>query len=36
MFDKFKSRRKFYIASFDQKRTIIRKYRIFIKDANRE
>ena len=34
MFNKFKSKRKFYIVNFDQRRTIIRKYRIFIKDAN--
>ena len=36
MFNKFKSKKEFYIASFDQRRTIIRKYQIFIKDVNCE
>ena len=34
--DKFKSKKEFYIASFDQRRIITRKCRIFIEDANRE
>ena len=36
VFDKFKNREKLYIADFDQRRTIIRKCRIFIKDVNRK
>ena len=36
MFDKFKSKEQFYIVSFDQRRTIIRKCRIFIENANYE
>ena len=36
MFNKFKSRKEFYIVSFNQKCTIIRKCWIFIKNANRE
>ena len=36
MFNKFKNKKEFYIASFDQRRIIIQKCRIFIEDANRE
>ena len=36
VFNKFKSKEEFYIASFNQKRTIIRKCRIFIENANHE
>ena len=36
IFNKFKNKRKFYIANFDQRRTIIQKCRIFIEDANYE
>ena len=36
MFDKFKSKRKLYIANFNQRRIIIRKCWILVKDANRE
>ena len=36
MFNKFRNRKEFYIANFDQKRTIIQKCRIFIKNINYE
>ena len=34
MFDKFKNKKKFYIASFNQRRIIIRKCWIFIENAD--